>query len=143
MSNITIAYDYLMRLVGLPYRWGGDDPIDGFDCSGLVLEFLKSQGLVAGHDDLTAQGLAAKFHASPATAPQFGTLLFYGDTIKSITHVTLALSETLMIEAGGGGSATKTREDAARQNAFVRIRPIAGRKGLVAVRHPNYAWSQS
>ncbi|PAX94711.1 NlpC/P60 family protein 2, partial [Bordetella pertussis] len=23
--------------IGTPYSWGGDDPADGFDCSGLVL----------------------------------------------------------------------------------------------------------
>ena len=26
-----------MEAIGTPYSWGGDDPEDGFDCSGLVL----------------------------------------------------------------------------------------------------------
>ena len=38
-----------------------------------------------------------------------------------------------MIESGGGGSRTKTVEDAAKDNAMVRVRKINNRGDLVAV----------
>jgi len=28
------------------YLWGGDDPLAGFDCSGFVIEILKSVGIL-------------------------------------------------------------------------------------------------
>jgi len=44
---------YVSHFVGTFYTWGGDDP-SSFDCSGLVVEALKSVGLISRHDDRTA-----------------------------------------------------------------------------------------
>jgi hypothetical protein len=43
-----------------------------------------------------------------------------------------------IIEAGGGGSLTNTIEDAAKHNAYIRIRLLNNRKDLHAVIKPNY-----
>lgn len=135
MHPRIILLEYAMAFVGQPYHWGGDDPINGFDCSGLVIELLKSQGVVERDFDTTAAGLAAKF---PATLePNFGTLALFGPLEKP-THVGFCLTADLMIEAGGGGSATLTREDAARQNAFVRVRPVKSRKDFTSFHQPTY-----
>jgi cell wall-associated NlpC family hydrolase len=34
-----------LALLGVPYRWGGNDPSRGLDCSGLVRHVFKSVGL--------------------------------------------------------------------------------------------------
>jgi cell wall-associated NlpC family hydrolase len=65
----------------------------------------------------------------------FGALCFYGKP-EDITHVGVALTQRTMIEAGGGGSKTLTLEDAIKQNALVRLRPIRRRSDLVAVIAP-------
>src|SRR5262245_24009514 len=46
-----------------PYAWGGDDSITGFDCSGLVIEGLRSVGLLARDGDWTAADLLANVYA--------------------------------------------------------------------------------
>jgi hypothetical protein len=51
------AAEYVWTFLGLPYRWGGDDPIQGFDCSGLIVEVLQAVGLLPHGSDLTANGL--------------------------------------------------------------------------------------
>lgn len=139
MKTDAILYDYAMRLVGLPYIWGGDDAVSGFDCSGLVLELLQA-GAAWAVGDTNAAGLFAAFKDT-VTLPDaaFGDLAFYG-TGKP-THVAFCLGELLMLEAGGGGAKTISREAAARDNAFVRVRPIKRRADLLGLRRPHYPWS--
>ena len=136
-----IAFEYVMKFVGLPYRWGGDDSVDGFDCSGLVLEFLKSAGVVSTLQAKTNAAQLLKNYADrPVLNSKFGTLLFFGEAPDKISHVALALNDVQMLEAGGGDHTTTGKDQAAAQNAFVRVRRISSRKGLQAKCHPNYGW---
>lgn len=131
-SELELLKDYALQHVGLPYIWGGDDPIIGFDCSGLVQELLASMGRAPAVDQ-TAQGL---FNLGwPDCDPKLGAVAFYGSAQK-ITHVALCLDETTIVEAGGGGSKTITAQDAAKQNAYVRLRPVFRRKDFVCCRWP-------
>ena len=131
---------YMIRLVGVPYRWGGDDPSLGFDCSGLAQELLASVGMDPPGDQ-TAQNLYdhfAKSNLGPVKA--CGALAFYGKSVTEITHVGMMLDSVHIVEAGGGGSSTTTLEAAAKQNAFVRIRRFDHRKDVVAVLMPRYGY---
>jgi cell wall-associated NlpC family hydrolase len=114
---------YSMLFVGIPYKYGGNNPLEGFDCSGFVCESLRSIGEISG--DYSAQGLfdflKSKGYRSGLSR---GSVLFFGKSQHEITHVAIAISDTLMIEAGGGDRTTLTIEDAIKRNAFVRIRKI-------------------
>lgn len=130
---------YAFKQVGKAYIWGGDDPMKGFDCSGLVIEVLKSCGMLPHKFDTTAQGLYDRFLPIGISSEKtLGSLIFYGKSVKKITHVTLGLDSFRMLEAGGGGSKVLTVADAIKHNAFSRIRPIASRSDLVAVILPKY-----
>jgi len=108
-----------------PYLWGGDDPLAGFDCSGFVIECLKSAGVLPRAGDWTAEQLFSMFKANPLSKePYAGCLVFWENPIA---HVELCLDETFSIGASGGGSETKTEADAIKENAYVKIRPIRSR----------------
>lgn len=140
-NSDRIIYDYAMSFVGKPYIWGGDDPIDGFDCSGLVIEIMRAWGLFPAKGDMTAKDLMAYYtrdnRGAYASTPNFGALAFFGRDVTNITHVGFCLDSFCMIEAGGGGSKTKSKEDAALQNAYVRVRPLRYRTDMQTVVMPN------
>lgn len=133
----TVLEILVARLIGTPYRFGGDD-VTGIDCSGLVIELLQSVGVLPPGFDATAEGLRHQFPKIPNGTPAtFGDLVFFGGA-GTATHIGFCISSTLMLEAGGGTAQTKTLEDAQRMNAFVRIRPIANRRDLLSYGRPVY-----
>jgi len=130
---IKTGLDYIKTFYGKPYIWGGDDAIEGFDCSGLVIEFLKACGIVDENFDATAQELSRKY--IEVSNPKPGTLVFFGRP-ENITHVGICLNHLQFIEAGGGGRNTTNSEIASEQNAVIRLRLIANRKSWVGFVDP-------
>lgn len=125
---------YLQRFIGLPYRWGGDDPMEGFDCSGLVMEGLKRLGVAGSKDDLTADGLYKKFSNTKrpsGEAPALGSLLFWFDAQGRAYHVAVAVGDGSYLAAEAGTSQTTSADIAARQNAFVCERALSNRPGYI------------
>ena len=113
---------------GLPYIWGGDDPVKGFDCSGFVIEILKSVGMLPRKGDWTAHMLYTRFLLSHQTTwePEFGCLAFWHaqDSPAKIVHVEFCLNSFVTMGASGGGSKTNTESDASAQNAYIKTRPL-------------------
>lgn len=121
------------KYVGRPYIWGGDDPMAGFDCSGLVIECLKSVGWLPNVGDWTANDLFNSLE--PTTAPIIeGDLVFFGQ--DRATHVGICINSAHMIHAGGGGSAVTNQDVAVRKNAYVMVRPINYRADILGYRKP-------
>jgi cell wall-associated NlpC family hydrolase len=131
---MTLLYDYALKLVGTPYRWGGVNPMEGFDCSGLVRHLLHSQG-IATNTPGNARTLYEEFSHLPSSA-QLGALVFYADSTGTVDHVALALNEHQHIEAAGGDHTTVNLARAIEQSAFVRVTPI--RSNHVGVYMPEY-----
>ncbi len=130
---------YALSFVGQPYLWGGDDPINGFDCSGLVQEILASVGL-APPVDMTAQGLYNHFEPTSASnCSGLGAIVFYGKSVTQITHVAFCIDQYRAVGANGGGSKSVDRASAAKMNAFVKLRLIDYRADRVAILKPRYA----
>lgn len=132
-------YDYAMKFVGTPYRWGGDDPIDGFDCSGFVQELLASMG----EDPPGDQSALALYNELKKTGKRktmgLGAIAFYGPSPTEITHVTMMINDWQTVGANGGGSKTIDLDAAAKQNAFIKVRPLDYRKDLIEVIMPDYS----
>ena len=112
--------------IGRPYRWGGDDAMAGFDCSGLVVECLQSVGMLKPNEDLTAHGLFQRCEASLTLTPAPGCLVIYFKDDRAY-HIGIYWRDGLYITADGGSSKTLTLEDAIKQNAFIKIRPVDSR----------------
>lgn len=116
---LTTALAYL----GTPYVWGGDDP-SGFDCSGFVIECLKSAGILKEAEDYSADGLMHRYEASVIDRPCEGALLFSLDITGRAYHVVICLDENFQIGASGGDRETTNPGEAWQANAYVKIRPL-------------------
>jgi len=136
MELVDAAVKYAWAFLGTPYRWGGDDPMDGFDCSGFVIEILTAIGKLPRGYDTTAAGLFRRFPRAGMGRP--GNLVFWhaASDKQRIVHVEFCLDNMLAIGASGGGSKTTTIEAAIRSNAFIKIRPIRSREHVAGFVDP-------
>lgn len=129
------------------YEYGGDDPIQGFDCSGLVQEFLTAAGAMPAMAKQNAQMLFDRFYPLGfyptgvlANPDHYGAIAFYGSGHRGISHVGFCISVSHMVEAGGGGADTKSDQVAIARNAFVKLRPIRYRSDFIGLLRPRYPW---
>ena len=110
-----------------------DDPIFGWNCSGLLSEGLRGVGMIGHRERLSVLEIYKRFADKAVNSPPIkGDILFYG-TMKpgaepELVHVAAMLDDYHIIEAGGGNGSVDTDEEAAKKNAFVRIRPVEFRE---------------
>lgn len=135
--------DYLIRYawdhLGVPYIYGGNNRLQGMDCSGFVCEVLRSWGIING--DYSSQGLYVLFQGRGYKRTFTGepkAIAFYGRGPGSIKHVSFCLDSRRCLEAGGGDKSTLTLEDAKKRGACVRLRLIKDRTDYLFSVLPNY-----
>lgn len=135
---MNIREELLLRHLNVPYIWGADNPLKGFDCSGFVQWYLAQFG-ADPMGDQTAQGLYDYFLINGTNKVQdLGALSFYGKSNSAISHVAIHLTPMLIVEAGGGNHTTTTYQAAMDQGACIRVRPVNRRKDYIGTIMPHY-----
>lgn len=104
----TLANNVLIRaigLVGTPYRWGGNTPQSGFDCSGLVDYVFRSEaGLALPRSSREMAALdAPKVHRDDLQA---GDLLFFGRHHR-VNHVAIYVGNGRFVNAPDKGGTVR------------------------------------
>ncbi len=83
--------------LGVPYRYGGDNPNSGFDCSGLVgYVYRQSVGVQLPR---TTYGLAKLGQPVAATDLNPGDLVFYNTLGRRNSHVGIYLGDERFVHA--------------------------------------------
>lgn len=85
-----------MKAVGVPYRWGGESPASGFDCSGLVRWAYGRVGIMLPHSSYALYGEGRRVSASRMEP---GDVLFF----EGLGHVGLYLGRGRMVHAPQSG----------------------------------------
>jgi cell wall-associated NlpC family hydrolase len=88
-----------LRMVGTPYRWGGESP-GGFDCSGLIRWAYGRVGVDLPHNSNALYGIGRV--VSPATLETGDVLFFTG-----LGHVGLYLGGGRMVHAPYSGKSVE------------------------------------
>lgn len=123
----TQAVWYAKRLLFLPYLWGGDDPMAGFDCSGMILEVLQSVGKIKHKIDMNAHSMYLTFKDKEVKRGYAGCLVFWFKKEKAV-HVEMMINDYFVVGSSGGSSKTLSRRQAIEQNAFIKMRPLGYRR---------------
>ena len=92
MADSLVAF--ALSLEGVPYRYGGESPKGGFDCSGFVFHIYRKFGL----DHINRSSRTQAVQGIPVTPEevQKGDLLFFTGTnpqVKEVGHVGIVISE--------------------------------------------------
>jgi hypothetical protein len=94
-----------MSLVGIPYRWGGNTPESGFDCSGLVRYVVArsaSVNLPRTTADMSERGESIE---PDEVAP--GDLIFFNTTGRPHSHVGIYVGKLRFVNAPSTGGTVR------------------------------------
>ena len=94
-----------MSLVGIPYRWGGNTPDSGFDCSGLVRYVVSraaSVNLPRTTADMSGRGESIE---PDQIAP--GDLIFFTTTGRAHSHVGIYVGKLRFVNAPSTGGTVR------------------------------------
>lgn len=77
----TSVVEIGMSLIGIPYRWAGSSPAEGFDCSGFTMYVFAKVGISLPHSSRAQYGLGRAVDRSEL---QPGDLVFFGSPIHHL-----------------------------------------------------------
>ncbi|GAB6141757.1 NlpC/P60 family protein [Methylosoma difficile] len=87
---------YALSLKGAPYRYGKDNPREGFDCSGFVRHVYQRQGIKLPR---TAKAMAENLPEIDDDEIHAGDLLFFNIGGRPYSHVGIYLDDGKFIHA--------------------------------------------
>ena len=113
------------RYVGVPYRWGGESPGTGFDCSGLTMAVYRINGLNLPRSSRQQWRVGRQIHRSQLKK---GDLVFFATSGgKRISHVGIYTGGDTFLHAPGRGRRIKT---ATLSSKYFRTRYVGARSYL-------------
>ena len=94
------------RYVGVPYRWGGESPRTGFDCSGFTMVVYRLNGLDLPRSSRQQWKVGKKIDRRQL---QKGDLVFFATSSGSrVSHVGIYTGDNQFLHAPRKGSRIKT-----------------------------------
>lgn len=109
-SPSPIADDVLIRaigLVGTPYRWGGNTPDSGFDCSGLI-KYVYRDAAGISLPRSTREMIVMRAPTVDANSLQSGDLVFFATSGGSqVSHAGIYVGEGRFVHAPSTGGTVR------------------------------------
>lgn len=92
----SVAARTAERFVGIPYRWGGNNVVDGMDCSGFVRAVYNLCGLSIPRTSRDQFKAGDPVHKDNL---QDGDLVFFGASAEKINHVGIYVGDGKFVHA--------------------------------------------
>jgi cell wall-associated NlpC family hydrolase len=101
-EGISIA---AMGLVGVPYRFGGNTPAGGFDCSGLIVYVYNNAAGIKMPRTVQEMSRAGQSIQNAAPAP--GDLVFFNTTGERYSHAGIYVGHGRFVHAPSKGGTVR------------------------------------
>jgi len=99
---------YAKSLLGVPYKYGGNSPNTGFDCSGYVGHvFKKMAGVSLPHNSRQISGHGIRVKSAQLRE---GDLVFFDTNNKPYSHVGIYLGDDSFIHAPSNGGEVRVED---------------------------------
>ena len=99
---------HALALIGVKYKWGGNDPEAGLDCSGLVSHvFTEVTGMVLPRDSRSMSKVGTSVEK---TELKPGDLVFFNTLRKPFSHVGIYIGEDRFVHAPRRGREVEVSE---------------------------------
>ena len=96
--------DTAMKCIGVPYRWAGTSPQEGFDCSGLVYYAFQQNGITVNR---VAQSMYYNGKAVNLEKLKPGDILLFGSSVYDIWHAGLYVGNGQFIHSPHSGATVR------------------------------------
>ena len=99
---------HALALIGVKYKWGGNDPQAGLDCSGLVSHvFNEVTGIVLPRDSRAMSKVGSSVDKSELKP---GDLVFFNTLRRPFSHVGIYIGEDRFVHAPRRGREVEVSE---------------------------------
>jgi hypothetical protein len=115
------------RYMGIPYRWGGDTPREGFDCSGFTRYVFAKHGIAIPR---TSRQQATVGHRLPRSwrAVRPGDLVMFANSGGRINHVAIYAGNNRILHSTSSGGGVRYDDLRTQRGRWFRDHMVAARR---------------
>ena len=113
--------------IGTPYRWGGNTPEGGFDCSGYVKYVFAKQGVALPRTS-REQANAGKAVSASVAALRQGDIMLFAEPREAISHVAIYAGGNRIIHSSSSGHGVRYDDLATQRGQWFVAHMVAARR---------------
>ena len=115
------------QYLGVPYRWGGESPRTGFDCSGYVKYVYAKQGVKLPRTSREQAGAGVRVTPRVASLRQ-GDLMLFSEPRQAISHVAIYAGGGRIIHSSSSGGGVRYDELSTKRGQWFVQHMVAARR---------------